>query len=125
MTAREWAQLLAEFRIFVPVGVGVVIGVVGVSNVVKLCLDRFPRATLGFLMGLLLGAVVGLWPFQAPVETVVPRAAGEEPMAYFRPSAVQAAASLGLVCAGFGVSWLVCRLGGTEGDRPGQNRPNP
>jgi putative membrane protein len=123
VAAHDWARLLAEFRIFVPVGAGIVIGVVGVSNIVKLCLDRLPRATLGFLMGLLLGAVAGLWPFQAPVETATGPGAGGEQMAYFRPSAVHAAASLALVCAGFLVSWLVCRLGGTEGDAPGQNRP--
>ncbi|MHC4970598.1 MAG: undecaprenyl phosphate translocase family protein, partial [Planctomycetota bacterium] len=37
---RDWVQLAHELRVFIPVGVGVVIGVVGVSNIVKLCLDR-------------------------------------------------------------------------------------
>jgi uncharacterized membrane protein len=96
--------------VFIPVGVGVVIGVVGVSNLVKLCLDRFPRATLGVLMGLLLGAVVGLWPFQAAV--------GEgERLAYFSPTVLQAAASLGLVVVGFAVSATVCRIGAGAEDQ--------
>jgi putative membrane protein len=44
--------------------VGVVVGIVVISNLVRFALERFPKATLGVLLGLLLGAVVGLWPFQ-------------------------------------------------------------
>jgi putative membrane protein len=107
---RDWGQLAEQMSVFIPVGVGVVIGVVGVSNLVKLCLDRFPRATLGVLMGLLLGAVVGLWPFQAAV--------GEgERLAYFSPTVLQAAASLGLVVVGFAVSATVCRIGAGAEDQ--------
>ena len=51
-----------------PLGIGVVLGVVGVSNALKWLLARFEKATLGALLGLLLGAVVGLWPFQQPSE---------------------------------------------------------
>jgi len=112
---RDWAQLAEELRVFIPVGVGVVIGVVGVSNIVKLCLDRFPRATLGVLMGLLLGAVVGLWPFQAVVGTGGLSSAGEE-IAYFSPTVLQAAASLGLAVLGFAISAAVCRMGGTHSE---------
>ncbi|MEM8496248.1 MAG: DUF368 domain-containing protein, partial [Planctomycetota bacterium] len=50
--------------VVLPVGLGVVLGVVGVSNLLKWLLERFEKATLGVLLGLLLGAVVGLWPFQ-------------------------------------------------------------
>jgi uncharacterized membrane protein len=95
--------------------VGVVIGVVGVSNLVKLCLDRFPRATLGVLMGLLLGAVVGLWPFQEAVEA---EGAAGHGTRYAMPTVLQAAASLGLVVLGFAVSAAVCRIGaGAEDQR--------
>jgi len=115
---RDWAQLAEELRVFIPVGVGVVIGIVGVSNGVKLCLDRFPRATLGVLMGLLLGAVAGLWPFQEPVTTAVTMSSARDSVVYVSPTVVQAVASLGLVCVGFAVSVLVCRLGAG-----GENRP--
>ena len=118
---RDWAQLAEELRVLIPVGVGVVIGVVGVSNVVKLCLDRFPRATLGVLMGLLLGAVVGLWPFQQPAGAAGTTPPARESVAYFSPTVVQAVASLGLVCLGFAVSVLVCRMGGAHSS---QNRPS-
>ncbi|MEM8739649.1 MAG: DUF368 domain-containing protein [Planctomycetota bacterium] len=54
--------------VVLPVGLGVLAGVVGVSNLLRWLLARFEQATLGVLLGLLLGAVVGLWPFQAAVE---------------------------------------------------------
>jgi putative membrane protein len=63
----DTARLLDAMGVVVPVGIGVVIGVVGVSNLLRWLLDRYAKATLGALLGLLLGAVVGLYPFQAPV----------------------------------------------------------
>ncbi len=60
--------LLAPVKaVILPVGIGVVVGVVVVSNLLKLLLARCEKATLGALMGLLIGAVVGLWPFQQAV----------------------------------------------------------
>lgn len=57
--------------VVLPVGLGVVLGVVGVSNLLRWLLAKFEKATLGVLLGLLLGAVVGLWPFQATIEPEV------------------------------------------------------
>lgn len=51
--------------IVLPVGIGVIIGIVVVSNVLNWTLKRFERQTLGVLLGLLIGSVAGLWPFQA------------------------------------------------------------
>lgn len=56
--------------VVLPVGLGVLLGVVGVSNLLRWLLAKYEKATLGVLLGLLLGAVVGLWPFQASVEPV-------------------------------------------------------
>ena len=50
--------------VVLPVGLGVVLGVVGVSNLLRWLLKHYEKATLGVLLGLLVGAVVGLWPFQ-------------------------------------------------------------
>ncbi len=58
-------------HVILPVGVGVVVGVVAVSNILRLLLKRCEKQTLGVLLGLLLGAVVGLWPFQQGVEPEV------------------------------------------------------
>ena len=60
----DLALVLEAMDAVIPLGVGVVIGVVGVSNLLRWLIRRFEKATLGALLGLLLGAVVGLWPFQ-------------------------------------------------------------
>ena len=49
--------------IAVPVGVGVVAGIVVLSTSLKVLLRRFKRPTVGFLLGMLVGSVIGLWPF--------------------------------------------------------------
>ncbi|MFB3098767.1 MAG: undecaprenyl phosphate translocase family protein [Acidimicrobiia bacterium] len=123
---RNWAQLGDAMWVIVPVGVGVVIGVVGVSNLIKFLLDRFPKATLGFLLGLLLGAVVGLWPFQQPTpphigETLQGRVVTEQNMSsfdpqdwsaeFFSPDYQQVLGSLGLIVAGLVISTAVAHIG--------------
>ena len=92
--AGDAAAVAATLPILLPVAVGVGLGVVGVSNLVKLLLTRYRRATLGFLLGLLLGSVIGLWPFP----TV--------------PSAPQAGAGVALAATGFVISWTIARLEG-------------
>lgn len=121
------AAMEPGLSVLLPVGIGVVVGVVAVSNVLKWLLHRFPKVTLGVLLGLLLGAVVGLWPFQRPIvpivgETIVkgqvvtaeslPDVEAEDlPTEHFPPSAVQVLASLGLILAGGLVTLGVARLG--------------
>jgi len=46
-----------------PFGFGVGLGIVVVSHAVRTALERFPHPTYGLLLGLLLGAGLGLWPF--------------------------------------------------------------
>ncbi len=62
----DLARVVASFEVVVPVGIGVVLGVVGVSNGLRWLLGRYEKPTLGALLGLLLGAVVGLYPFRQP-----------------------------------------------------------
>ncbi|MCP3905481.1 MAG: DUF368 domain-containing protein [Planctomycetes bacterium] len=138
LTAGDWAAVSGTLHTIVPVGLGVLVGVVGVSNLIKVLLDRFERATLGVLLGLLLGAIIGLWPFQEgrPPEvgtifrgdTVVVvdgeltmEQAGREikpsawETAFFTPSTGQAAAACGLIIVGFATSFGIALIGG--GDR--------
>ncbi|MDX1648939.1 MAG: DUF368 domain-containing protein [Myxococcota bacterium] len=126
--------LLGEaLGVVVPVGVGVVVGVVGISNLLRWTLARFPQPTLGVLLGLLLGAVVGLWPFQEGVppepgeifEGRVLSAAEaaaidpeDWPLDAYRPTAGQALAALGLLLAGLAGTLGIDRLGGHAGEGP-------
>ncbi|MGI5861601.1 MAG: DUF368 domain-containing protein [Myxococcales bacterium] len=112
--------------IILPVGLGVVVGVVAVSNLLKMLFARFEKPTLGVLLGLLVGAVVGLWPFQRGVapqvgdvikgRTMTPELIAslkpeDWPTAFVSPSALQVLAAIGLVVAGFATTALVARLG--------------
>jgi putative membrane protein len=120
-------SLLGEaLHVVIPVGLGVVVGIVGISNLLKWTLDRFPKPTLGLLLGLLLGAVAGLWPFQEGVapqvgealEGTVPNAERiaeidpeDWPMQHFHPDSRQIAGSLLLIALGLGTTLAIDRLG--------------
>ncbi|MHC4135557.1 MAG: DUF368 domain-containing protein [Planctomycetota bacterium] len=93
----------AASPVMLPVAIGVVVGIAGVSNLMRWALKHKEKATLGVLLGLLLGSVLGIWPFQEAVE------AGE-PRVFFAPTAGQVAAALGLVALGFCATVLIGRL---------------
>jgi len=128
------ARLTEAMQVVVPVGVGVVLGVVGVSNLVRWLLTHVRQATLGVLLGLLLGAVLGLWPFQEGVPPVagdvadgVALTAAEAaavpaedwPVDYFRPTPWQVAGALALAVAGLGATLAIDRMGGGGRDEVG------
>ncbi len=131
LSNRDGEALVEAVVVLAPVLVGIAVGATVISNAVRFALRRFRQATLGALLGLLLGAVVGLWPFQAPV---VPEAgdlpggrpvtaetlAALEPEDYrfetFRPAPLQAASALGLVLAGFFLTWTISRLGSASAE---------
>lgn len=118
-----------------PVAVGVVLGLVAVSNLLRWLLRRFEKATLGVLLGLLIGAPAGLYPFK---EGVPPRAGetfrGEVldeaaaakllekpkdwPERSFSPSFGQIGGAAGLAAAGFMATLAVARLGRSRGSEP-------
>ena len=106
--------------------VGLVIGVVGVSNLLRWLLRRFEKATLGALLGLLLGAVVGLWPFQQaeppePGDVIGSRTVTLEnaasfdpedwPLHRFDPEARHWLGALALIGCGLLATTLIGRLG--------------
>ena len=57
-------DLKGSLMILLPVGLGAVIGIALLSNVLKVVLSRYSKPAHGALLGLLLGSVLGLWPFQ-------------------------------------------------------------
>jgi len=118
--------ILDAMTVVVPLGLGVAAGVVGVSNLLQWLLRRYEKATLGVLLGLLFGAVVGLWPFQQarppePGDVIKGRVvsaanaadfdAEDGPVGVFDPTAGQLAGSIGLIGLGFAATILIGRIG--------------
>jgi putative membrane protein len=118
--------VLDALHVVIPLGLGIVGGVVGVSNLLEWLLERYPKATLGALLGLLLGAVVGLWPFQESRppeigEVLRGRTVTQEnwssfddrhwPLRRFAPTPAQAGGSIALVAAGLLVTAAIGRAG--------------
>lgn len=123
------AAMEPAMSVVLPVGLGVVAGVVLVGNLLEWLLSRFRKATLGILLGLLIGSVFGLWPFQAAVQPQVGdvikgQVVTEEslpeiklkdwPNEFFRPSATEVASSIGLIGLGFAITMGVAAIGGRE-----------
>jgi putative membrane protein len=123
------AAMGPALSVVLPVGLGVVTGVVVVGNLLQWLLHHCRKATLGVLMGLLLGSTVGLWPFQQSVpprvgDTIKGQVVSEATLAeiepddwatrYFRPTLGQSAGALGLAAIGFGLTLGIARIGADE-----------
>ena len=121
----HWPLVHEALWVVIPVGLGVVAGIVGVSNLIRWLLKHHRTATLGALMGLVLGAIVGLWPFQAGVPPQVgERIHGQVvtsetrsridvedwSVRRFSPSGGQIGAALGLIALGAGTTLGLDRL---------------
>ena len=130
----------------VSIGLGVLLGVSLVSNIMRWLLKRHREVTLGALLGFLLGAVAGLWPFREAVppelndtirgvklehEEAVQAARQADERKYwltesYQPSAGQIGLSLLLVIGGGIGSLLVGRLGGDdEDDEASESKSDP
>ena len=130
LKARDFAALVDPMLgVVLPVGLGVVVGVVVVGNLLQWLLKHQRQATLGVLLGLLVGSTVGLWPFQTPIEPKVgdkikgqivtaeslPEIDRDDwPTEYFRPDVMTALMSIGLVAVGFGITMGIARVGGDD-----------
>lgn len=51
--------------VIIPTAIGAVLSLVLLSNALKWLLHRHEKPTLGFLLGILVGSVFGIWPFDA------------------------------------------------------------
>jgi len=126
-SAADFSVVLDAMQVVIPLGIGVVLGVVAVSNLLKWLLDHYRKATLGALLGLLFGAVVGLWPFQqgeppSVGETLKGVVVNDENLSSFdpedwrlvsfTPGTGQAGSALGLIALGFAATVGIGRIGG-------------
>lgn len=96
----RWSLLAESARILTPFAAGGLVALFGVSQIVQLMLQRQRALILGFLLGLLVGAVLGLWPF------------GSDEAGLVLPGTAQAAGAIGLALCGFVVTMAIARLGG-------------
>lgn len=133
------AALEPAIHVLLPVGLGLLLGIVVVGNSLQWLLRHYQKPTLGLLLGLLIGSVVGIYPFQTAVEPnpgdkvkgrVVTQAELNEgrideedwPVAYFQPRPDQVGWSLLLIGLGLATTTGVVRLGTSRSDgRTGQS----
>lgn len=132
LKAKDFAAAMdPALSVMLPVGIGVIVGVVLVGNLIQWLLNKYRKPTLGLLLGLLLGSTVGLWPFQQGVqpelgqiikgsevtaETIDEIDPEDWPTEFFAPNAMQVFSALGLIAIGFGITMTVARFGGSEDD---------
>jgi putative membrane protein len=118
--------------VVLPVGVGVGVGILVVSNLIRRLLERHEQATLGVLMGLLVGAVFGLWPFQEGVppklgemfkgqpltaERLAELTPDKYPTEIYTPTFTNVMMALGLIGLGYLITTLIAKVGGTGAER--------
>ena len=119
-----------QMGVIIPVGIGVLLGVAIVSNVLKWVLHRYERITLGVLLGLIVAAPAGLYPFRDGVlpiigdtikgelvteENLIEMQAADNAKDWkqeaFTPTGMQIFGSQMLIALGFGMTVGIARLG--------------
>ncbi len=132
LKARDIDALMEPaLSVVLPVGLGVVIGVALVGNLLQWFLRHHRKATLGVLIGLLLGSTIGLWPFQRGVkpeigdtvkgsvltaQTVDEVEPDDWPTVYFRPKVVTVAMSIALIALGYAATMGIAKIGDQKDD---------
>ena len=91
-----------------PIGIGVLLGIAGLTNALKALLHKFHDATLGVLLGLLLGSVAGLYPFKALEEK------GELIAAAHPATPMNIVLVVVALAIGFALTQAIGRLGGEK-----------
>lgn len=131
--------VIDQLGVVIPVGIGVLLGVALVSNALRWVLHHHERVTLGVLLGLIIAAPLGLYPFRVGVmpeigDTIKGEAVTQENLEemraadnakdwdqrVFTPSPIQVGGSVGLIALGFGATLGIARLGNRpdQGDAP-------
>jgi putative membrane protein len=119
--------IMDQLGVVVPVGIGVVVGIAGVANILRFVLHRYERATLGVLLGLLVAAPAGLYPFREGVKPQIGDVIKGETLATqelvdnvkpkdwqqrtFTPNATHLGGSFGLILLGLGTTLAIDWVG--------------
>lgn len=121
-----------------PVALGVALGLAAVSNLMRWLFKKHRGLIAGILLGVLVGAVGGLWPFRdavppQPGETLRGVLVTEENkstfdpedhrMAFFTPTPTQIALSLTFIVLGIAIAYGMSRLDPEERNDPGADSP--
>lgn len=106
-----------SLTILVPVCVGAVLGIGLLSNFLKFFLARYERPAHGVLLGLLLGSVLGLFPFQKAEHPELVSKAGSKAIA-----ALVAGGELNAVNDEFGTEYSAAEAGALKLRYAGQTR---
>lgn len=119
----------AFMDVILPVGLGVLVGVLAVSNLFEYMLERHEKPTLGALLGFLLGSVLGLAPFREfyrpsvgdlvggirmTAERIAELPMHKWPTRAFEPSAVQVGGAVGIAMMGFLLTALLAKYSNRE-----------
>ena len=64
LKAGAWSAITPPLQTLLPFGGGFVIGIAFTALAMRMLLKKHEATTLSVLLGLLLGAVLGLWPFR-------------------------------------------------------------
>lgn len=130
-TDADVSAAMSHLGTLVPVGIGVVVGIVAVGNILRYVLHHHEKATLGVLLGLLIAAPAGLYPFKRGEPPEVGDTFGGEivteesladidpkdwPETFFTPGVGHVAGSLALIAAGFAATLAIGRLGGSRSE---------
>ncbi len=124
------SALMDQMGVVIPVGIGVLLGVAIVSNLLRWVLHHYERLTLGVLLGLIMAAPAGLYPFREGVmpqvgdtikgelvteENLVEMQAADNAKDWdqraFTPSTGQIVGAQLLIIGGFVVTVGIARLG--------------
>lgn len=124
------SALMDQMGVVIPVGIGVLLGVAIVSNLLRWVLHHYERLTLGVLLGLIMAAPAGLYPFREGVmpqlgdtikgelvteENLVEMQAADSAKDWaqesFKPTTMQVVGAQLLIIGGFAVTIGIARLG--------------
>ena len=100
-TSFDFASMSGPLRVFLPVIVGVVIGLVAFSHFISWLFKRFRDAAVALLTGFVAGSLMIIWPWKEPIRKI-----GEDGQPVLRSSGREVVE---------GYHWLVPDMSATTG----------